>query len=171
MCLSQLVLPPGRAGRGHSSRGQCLQCRIPGLCGQNLQTRRCFCARISWHRALPWGRCSVPRGGTGRPGPALALLCSCWEFIFWAVCSLLWQFLSVETSLGVFPFLVWFGLKLQQKVRTETTARGSECFTMSTTSESGFLEELNSLPFPVLKIPHQVVTGDCWLVWAGLNTP
>lgn len=94
-----------------------------------------------------------------------------WEFIFWAVCSPLWQFLSVETSLGVFPFLVWFGLKLQQKVRTETTARGSECFTMSTTSESGFSEELNSLLFPVLKIPHQVVTGDCWLVWAGLNTP
>lgn len=102
--------PGGTGSRGSSTRGRCLQCRIPWLRGQNLQTQRCFCARLSWHRAAPWGRCSVPRGGTGRPGLALALLLSCWEFNFGAsfraVCSLLWDFLRVETSLGVFPFIV-----------------------------------------------------------------
>lgn len=31
---------------------------------------------------------------------------------------------------------------------------------MSTTGESGSSDEINSLPFPVLKIPAQVVTDD-----------
>lgn len=133
----------GRAGRGHSTRGQCLQGRIPWLCGHKLQTQRCFCARISWHCAAALEKVFHVQRWHWKagfsPGTAVLLL----GVYFWCLprgCLLpALALLECRDQSGCVSFLCVIWIKTSAE-RTETTARGSECFTMSTSSESGFSE-------------------------------
>lgn len=80
------------------------------MCGQNLQTQRCFCARMCWQRAAALERVFHMqrwhwKAGFSSGTAALLLWVYFWCLLQGCLLPALAFFESL-TSLGVFPFLV-----------------------------------------------------------------